>query len=74
MKYLRREMNEMRQQIKSKIIYKRQNFEITESQRYHEPFYWAYKMPHYEDVKEFTDLKEAKNYINNLIKEQKEVN
>ena len=60
----------MRQQIKSKIIYKRRGFEITESIKYNEPNYWAYKMPYYENMTEFTDLKEAKNYINNLIKEQ----
>ena len=60
----------MRQQIKSKIIYKRRCFEITESRKYNEPLYWVYRLPHYEDMKEFTDLKEAKNHINNLIKEQ----
>jgi hypothetical protein len=60
----------MRQQIKSKIIYRRRNFEITEGQKYREPFYWAYRLPYYEDMKEFEDLKEAKNYISNLIKRE----
>ncbi|GAH55066.1 unnamed protein product [marine sediment metagenome] len=64
----------MRQQIKSKIVYKRRDFEITESQRCNEPFYWAYRLPYYENVKGFKDLKEAKNYINDLIKREGEKN
>ena len=60
----------MRQKTKSKIIYKRRCFEITESIKDNKPNYWAYKMPYYENVKDFRDLKEAKDYINNLIKEQ----
>jgi len=60
----------MRQRIKSKIIYKRRCFEIIETRKYDKPIYQVYRLPYYEDMKEFKDLKEAKNYINNLIKEQ----
>ncbi|MBA7521670.1 hypothetical protein ES705_13781 [subsurface metagenome] len=52
----------------SKLIYKNGCFEITQAKD--KSCYWAYKLPYYEDLKDFVDLEKAKHYINNLIKEQ----
>ncbi|GAI85912.1 unnamed protein product [marine sediment metagenome] len=52
----------------SKVIYKNGCLEITQAKD--KTCYWAYKLPYYENLKNFTDLEEAKKYINNLIKEQ----
>ncbi|MBA7561170.1 hypothetical protein ES708_02805 [subsurface metagenome] len=52
----------------SKLIYKNGCFEITQAKV--KNLFWAYKLPYYENLKNFTDLEEAKKYINNLIKEQ----
>ena len=52
----------------SKLIYKNGCFEITQAKV--KNLFWAYKLPYYENLKNFTDLEEAKKYINSLIKEQ----
>jgi len=52
----------------SKLIYKNGCFEITQAKV--KNLFWAYRLPYYEDLKDFADLEKAKNYINNLIKEQ----
>lgn len=52
----------------SKLIYKKGCFEITQAKV--KNLFWAYKLTYYEDLKDFADLEKAKNYINNLIKEQ----
>jgi len=52
----------------SKLIYKNGCFEITQAKV--KNLFWAYKLPYYEDLKDFADLGKAKHYINDLIKEQ----
>ena len=51
-----------------KLIYKNGCFEITRAKV--KNLFWAYRLPYYEDLKDFADLEKAKDYINNLIKEQ----
>lgn len=52
----------------SKVIYKKGCFEITQAKA--KNLFWAYRSPYYEDLKAFADLEKAKNYVDNLIKEQ----
>ena len=53
----------------AKIIFTRGQYEITKNDN---NSYWAFKLPFFDYLKNFTDFTEARIYINNLVKQEED--